>query len=408
MKRAAEQRSWLERYAAAADAAHAAADQIAAASAAPIAAVVADSTGLSASATSLSADAAELASLRADSARRAHDEAVRLTHTVRLTEHSERAAALVALRAHDERAQAMLAGALAAREAAWHSFAERYAADKAAHAMAAYRADAARFLETRAHEYARAAAAEYATKLAHQGREWAARFDAERTARLAKIQDLETRVAAFAHVFDWQSQFEAVGAQLARMQLALMQVEESIDAAIHTPSEQSASTASLDKALRRLAAAAHGDSLVEAALLSIPTALPAGGVPSAHALLSSFDAVEREARQLAMIPEGGGLGAHLLAYAFGSRLRAERALVGGDDAQACLSRAGYHLEGGDLARCVAELERVRGYAADHGALPAWLAGARARLTVQQAADVVRAHLRLVAAAQANIVATKQL
>jgi hypothetical protein len=57
---------------------------------------------------------------------------------------------------------------------------------------------------------------------------------------------------------------------------------------------------------------------------------------------------------------------------------------------------------------VLELEGITGLPAKHGSLPVWLQGARARLTVLQATDVIRAHLRLVAAAQANIVAAKKL
>jgi hypothetical protein len=80
-------------------------------------------------------------------------------------------------------------------------------------------------------------------------------------------------------------------------------------------------------------------------IAQIPTSLPAGGVPTAHALLSSFDFVEQEARQLSMIPEGSGVLGHLLGTAFGSRMRPERANVQGTDAQARLSRAGFYLEG---------------------------------------------------------------
>jgi hypothetical protein len=84
--------------------------------------------------------------------------------------------------------------------------------------------------------------------------------------RLNKIQDLETRVAAFAQVFDWQSQYEAVGSQLVRMQLALMQVEQCVESVLANPG---ASASALDAALKKLTTVAKGDVLVEAALQSV-------------------------------------------------------------------------------------------------------------------------------------------
>ena len=137
--------------------------------------------------------------------------------------------------------------------------------------------------------------------------------------------------------------------------------------------------------------------------------MSAAGLPSSRALLASFDLVERETRQLASIPADSGLLGHLVGTAFGWRMRSERALVAGDDAHSRLSRAGYHLEAGDLSRAVSELEAIGGLPARGGTrLQQWLVGARSRLAVQQATDLVRAHLRLVAASQANIVAAKHL
>lgn len=58
---------------------------------------------------------------------------------------------------------------------------------------------------------------------------------------------------------------------------------------------------------------------------------------------------------------------------------------------------------------ISELEAIDGLPARGGTrLQQWLVGARSRLAVQQATDLVRAHLRLVAASQANIVAAKHL
>ncbi len=211
-----ERRAAIEAYARnAAAGASSSTQQALAAAAATIHMPSAAATATGADGTATGADATGAGAADVDElTMRAHSEAVRLTHAVRITEQAERSAALALLNEHEAKATRLLHDELARREAAWAAFAEQFAAERATQINAAHAVDSAHHLEVRVAQFAKVAADEYRAKLARQEQEWAAKFHAERTQRLAKLQDLETRVAAFDQVFHWQTQFESVSSQV--------------------------------------------------------------------------------------------------------------------------------------------------------------------------------------------------
>ena len=124
----------------------------------------------------------------------------------------------------------------------------------------------------------------------------------------------------------------------------------------------------------------------EAALAGPLAALEAravSGVPTRQALRARFDATARAVVTAAIAPEGAGWVDQTLQKLAGIvSVRRTGGDIEGDSADARIARAEARLMGGELALAVAELEGLRGAAAD--AAGPWLTDARARLSVNSA------------------------
>jgi hypothetical protein len=69
----------------------------------------------------------------------------------------------------------------------------------------------------------------------------------------------------------------------------------------------------------------------------------------------------------------------------------EKGLVEGEDVESCTSRTQFYLEKGDLAKAVAEVERLSPRIKESAAKE-WLIVAKDRLAVEQAAREIKAHV----------------
>ena len=142
--------------------------------------------------------------------------------------------------------------------------------------------------------------------------------------------------------------------------------------------------------LRSLTALGDQDAAVRQAATELAPGA-ASGVPSLAALRQSFAPVADEIVQRERAPEGGSLidraTSNLMRLV---TVRPVGADVAGEDAAARVARAEADLDRGDLAAAVAEVEALKGPAAEAAA--AWLGDAKARLQATAALASLRAHV----------------
>jgi predicted nucleic acid-binding Zn-ribbon protein len=190
----------------------------------------------------------------------------------------------------------------------------------------------------------------------------------------AEIEGLSTRLAATENTI-------AAARDRSEQAAALALLTSQIDHAI-------AQSQGYEEPLRSLAALGDQDEAVRQEVAEL-TASAASGVPSLAQLRESFDPVAREVVQRARAPEGDSL----IDQAAGNLLRLVTvrpvgADAEGEDPAAKVARAEAHLDAGDLAAAIAELETLEGPAAEAAA--DWLAQAKGRLAANAALERLRA------------------
>ncbi|KAI9308820.1 mitochondrial inner membrane protein Mitofilin [Cunninghamella echinulata] len=116
------------------------------------------------------------------------------------------------------------------------------------------------------------------------------------------------------------------------------------------------------------------------------------GIFSMGDLTNRFDVVANEVRRVALVPEEGGFGAHILSFIMSHLLFKKYGLVEGNDVEAILARSQYYLQKKDLESAARELNQLSGWpkrlAVD------WIQAAREHLEVKQALEIVETHVIL--------------
>src|SRR5262249_22709561 len=130
----------------------------------------------------------------------------------------------------------------------------------------------------------------------------------------------------------------------------------------------------------------------------------ATGIATLAELRAKFDETAAKVLRSRVIPDGvGGWFARSLdRIASLITVRRVDGLVEGDTPSAILARAGFHLNAGNLAACVTEMEALKGPAADAAQL--WLEEARTRVAAEAAVN--DASLKAIAALSAGSAPTK--
>ncbi|KAF7723017.1 Formation of crista junctions protein 1 [Apophysomyces ossiformis] len=132
--------------------------------------------------------------------------------------------------------------------------------------------------------------------------------------------------------------------------------------------------------------------ILQTVLSSIPREIAEEGIESANGLSARFETIAEQARRVALVPEDGGFGAHIISIILSKLMFRKEGLVEGDDVEAVLARSGYYLKNGELELAVRELNQLRGWpkrlAYD------WIESARRHLEVKQALEVVETQVVL--------------
>ncbi|KAI9015271.1 mitochondrial inner membrane protein Mitofilin [Phycomyces nitens] len=202
-------------------------------------------------------------------------------------------------------------------------------------------------------------------------------LEEERARRLKKLERVRPRLEAIAP----QSLDNAAHLDRSRQIHQMHVTLDALESAIYGPKQP------FDKELVALSNSAKGFQLLTDALDLVPMSVAQEGVDHLETLADRFERVAKEVRHVALVPEDGGLGAHIISMVISKLLFKKNGLVKGDDVEATLSRAKYYLDHRDLENAARELNQLKGWpkrlASD------WIEAARNRLEVEQALEVAR-------------------
>ncbi|KAI9313299.1 mitochondrial inner membrane protein Mitofilin [Dichotomocladium elegans] len=130
---------------------------------------------------------------------------------------------------------------------------------------------------------------------------------------------------------------------------------------------------------------AKDSTVIETVLSSIPREVAEEGIESMGDLASRFETVADNVRQVALVPENGGFGAHIVSMIMSKLMFRKEGLVDGADVEAVLARSKYYLKNGDLENAARELNQLSGW--PKRLANDWIEAARHHLEVKQALEV---------------------
>jgi hypothetical protein len=199
--------------------------------------------------------------------------------------------------------------------------------------------------------------------------------------RMEELDKLKAQVEALDEVFKADTDYEHLSWNVHKVSAALLAFELALQTSLP-----------LKKELSALKNVTKGDPVLDAVLSSLPPAVD-DGVPTLSELQVRFPVVQAAAREAAFVPASSP---GMLGHMFGSVLAAitikPRGLVEGGGADEVLSRAAYHVERGNLAGAVGELENMEGLVGR--AVKSWLGDAKGRLVMEQAVRAMNARSAL--------------
>ena len=215
--------------------------------------------------------------------------------------------------------------------------------------------------------------------------------------RSEELLEMRTRVAALDTVLEDQNDHHRYLAWMNELSLTLLNLR---------------SVLGCDESARKELQHLHKLSFIPQAayirlvLSRVPSTCWSEGVPSQQELENRLNGVLKTARRATLVPEGSGLGGHLIAWTMSWFLLPEKPLQLGEatklsssanpaDIDAVLSSAQQRMAAGHLEEAVALIKGLRG-------LPArvcadWLKAAELRLTVLQAVDALQSFSLLLSA-----------
>lgn len=207
----------------------------------------------------------------------------------------------------------------------------------------------------------------------------------EKSRRLEQLESFNCQLKALHTILESRSVYESFSHQVHKVSVACLALCNQIE-----------SSKPLHEQLTLLQAAGRGDDLIEAVLASIPTSVANQGAPTVVQLLHRFKSVHQQSRQAALVPKNAqdGLLGKLAGKVLATVTFAPSGPIEGNDAEAILARTNHFLENGDLLAAVKQMEALTDYPAEVAS--EWMEEAKSRLLLEQAAEVIKAHVSLLA------------
>jgi len=209
------------------------------------------------------------------------------------------------------------------------------------------------------------------------------RVEQERAGRLARLDQITARFQALEQISLSNAEHLDRSREIHKGHIAVRTLRDKLAAPHRQPFE-----AELN-AVRR-----HTSNLeiIQAALDTIPQEIAQEGVDTIVDLADRFQTVANEVRDVALVPQDGGLPSHVVSKVFGKLMFKKHGLVEGDDAESRLARAEYYLHEEDLENAARELNQLTGWpkklATD------WIQAARRHLEVKQALEIAETQILL--------------
>jgi mitofilin len=136
--------------------------------------------------------------------------------------------------------------------------------------------------------------------------------------------------------------------------------------------------------LKSLNSNSKDDRLIQTVLKTIPSELAEKGVHSISELMTRFEQVADEIRQVSLVPEDGGFGSHIISLLMSYLMFKKSGLVQGGDVESVLSRTEYHLKRDNIEYATRELNQLTGW--PKRLAKDWIQAARYHLEVKQALE----------------------
>ncbi|KAJ1978659.1 hypothetical protein H4R35_001811 [Dimargaris xerosporica] len=214
------------------------------------------------------------------------------------------------------------------------------------------------------------------------------RVDQERGGRLAQMDRITALLRELEQVSRANADILREQGQATRINQALLAVRQTVD---HTPHQTAFDTEF--QALCKLTRQAQDSYPASAAALATVDARVADqGIETLVDLQQRFDNVRSQVRQVALVPEDGGMLSHVMAWALSKVMFAKQGLVAGQDVEAILSRTEHYLQQADLDSATRELNQLTGWS--KRVSQGWVEAARQHLTLKQALQVVETELMM--------------
>ncbi|CAO3681134.1 unnamed protein product [Rhizopus microsporus] len=198
----------------------------------------------------------------------------------------------------------------------------------------------------------------------------------ERAGRLAKLDQIAQRFKALEQYTLQNSQALDNSRQSHVIHITLNALQDALNAQQKQPF--------VDE-LQALSHNAKNDQVIQTVLKVIPKELAEEGVNTVSELAVRFEEVAQEIRRVALVPEDGGFGSHIISSLMSYLMFKKSGLVEGDDVESILARAEYYLKRDNLEYATRELNQLGGWpkrlARD------WIQSARRHLEVKQALEV---------------------
>lgn len=200
----------------------------------------------------------------------------------------------------------------------------------------------------------------------------------ERAGRLAKLDVIDKRFQALQEYALRNAEQLDASRQYHVMHVILDTLTETV--------EQS-KRQSFKNELQALSNHTKKDKLIQTVLSVIPESVAQEGVETISELSTRFELVSEEIRQVALVPEDGGFGSHIISYIMSFLMFKKNGLVDGDDIESVLARTEYYLKRDNLEFATRELNQLTGW--PKRLAKDWMEAARRHLEVKQALEVSR-------------------
>eukprot|EP00566_Odontella_aurita_P008520 CAMPEP_0113599574 /NCGR_PEP_ID=MMETSP0015_2-20120614/42223_1 /TAXON_ID=2838 /ORGANISM="Odontella" /LENGTH=670 /DNA_ID=CAMNT_0000507727 /DNA_START=24 /DNA_END=2036 /DNA_ORIENTATION=+ /assembly_acc=CAM_ASM_000160 len=215
-----------------------------------------------------------------------------------------------------------------------------------------------------------------------------AAFARETEEKLSVVERLSEKLRALEGALEVSRSFESGSQKAHRLSAAALALAGKMEAGKGAAEE-----------LAALKMAAGDEGVIGSAVSKLPSSVK-GGVPTLSELQSTFEVVYSASRQAALVPKGrSGLGAQIMGMTFATltippapdapstATTGASAEDAGSSGDYILSRARRHVQLGELARAVEELDKLDGQSAF--AVKDWKSAASDRIAVERALSVMK-------------------